>query len=93
MSANIEKMLDASEDDVDIARRIATECEAFCQLHELEAHSGQVCQDERINLIAFLCHRVGVLLSDLPNLQARISAYAAHHRTTEQEVSYEKPTQ
>jgi hypothetical protein len=91
MSANIEEMLNASDDDVNIARRIASECEAFCQLHELEAHGGQVCQDERINLIAFLCHRVGVLLSDLPNLQSRISAYSEHHRIMESHN--EEPTQ
>lgn len=39
---------------------IGDQLEAFVSEHERERHGGDMCMGERISVIAFLCHRLGV---------------------------------
>ena len=58
----------------------------FITEHEHTDHSGAPCQDERLNMVAWVAHRIGWAprkgifgAQDLAELEARIDAYKKHH--------------
>lgn len=73
---------------VERARRIGDECQAFTAVHEQEAHNGERCGVEAVNLIAYLCHRLGIhmakdasddVLAEFRELVVRSADYDATH--------------
>lgn len=50
-----------------------------CRMHELLSHDGETCMPERINLIAWLCHSIGVRSSDFGELAERLTEYQHQH--------------
>lgn len=54
--------------------------------HERRDHEGQPCMDERMNMVAWVAHRIGWIprdgikgAQDLMDLEKRIIAYKKHH--------------
>jgi hypothetical protein len=61
-------------------RKLATDAEELLQRHEREAHDGEPCLLERVNMVAFLAHRLGVRsVQGMAMVAGRLSEYEEHH--------------
>jgi hypothetical protein len=47
--------------------------------HEAEEHDGEFCDDERIGMLAFFMHSLGVSRESLPRIMDALSIYEEHH--------------
>lgn len=53
--------------------------------HEKEAHGGEVCKLERVNLVAFICHSLLLEASDFPAIAHALSTYDERHDAQKEE--------
>lgn len=60
-------------------RRIGDALNAVLTAHEQLAHGGDACRLERINLVAYLAHRLGFRPADFPALVACLEDYEHEH--------------
>jgi hypothetical protein len=67
--------------------KTAYEVNLILEGHERTIHGGETCLEERVNLVAFLAHRVGIRdRESLWMLIKRIEAYEDYHHEHHPEV-------
>ena len=78
-------LLGASDESGDLhlaeSRRIADEAIAVLRLHDQAEHDGEVCSDERTNMLAYIAHRIGMVPSEeaVRDVLERARDYQAIH--------------
>lgn len=47
--------------------------------HEQRHHGGELCEEGRVSLIAWLSHSIGMGVTDLPKVADSLAEYEEHH--------------
>ena len=79
MSQALHHFLNALPVDEEITTHIASQVILFSEIHEKKDHGGEPCLDERINLMAFLCHSLGIKVHHIDQLAQRLEGYETRH--------------
>lgn len=71
------------------ARMAVNELIALVEEHEGDEHAGQRCDDERLGVLAFVMHSMGVTTKAAPRVFEMLENYEHHHVHTAHELAHE----